>query len=222
MTYSQIESTPHRDVVIVGGGPSLLGWDLSPLCKRCYVLVVNNAVWKLPAAAGFITADMRWAEHYQDRLIAEFAGEKFIVAPEDSALRCLPGISYLRHSTELGLCDRADTVKVRGSSGYAAINAACLLGAKRIWLLGFDMAAPGRHWFGTYPWKSAIDDSIFASWIAEFRTLAASLCAAGVSVTNVGMGSKLDCFPKQDISDYFGWVHETQRKHLNNRDQHNC
>lgn len=219
MTFSQITTPPqHSNVIIVGGGPSLTGLDLRALCgNSCfYVLAINNAAWKLPNAGGCITADVRWAEHYSKRLTQEFNGDKFVVVPDDCDLQTWAGITYLRQSTEQGISDRADTVRVRGTSGYAAINVACLLGAKRIWLLGFDMAAPGKHWFGSYPWSSATDEAIYASWCAEFDYLAKVLCSCGVSVNNVGMGSKLQSFPKGDITGFLRWAH-AQNRHSNNR-----
>lgn len=218
MTFSQITTPPqHYDVAIVGGGPSLLGADLSRLHKRTYVLTVNNACWKLPHAQGCITADVRWAEYYSHRLAHEFAGSKFVVVPEDCELSPVPGITYLKQSTEVGISRDPAVVRVRGSSGYAAINVATLLGAKRIWLLGFDMSAPGTHWFGAYAWKSAADESVYSSWVAEFVRLSHTLAEAGVSVTVVGMASKLVGYPKRDISEFLGWLHDTQHHNANNR-----
>ena len=97
------------------------------------------------------------------------------------------------------------------NSGYAAINLAVHMGAKRIILMGYDMNAKGcdvvnidgsgstvvqgrTHWHE----GSAIEASmrVYNLMLPYFSTMVAGLDLLGVEVLNAGMGSKIDVFPK--------------------------
>jgi uncharacterized Rossmann fold enzyme len=89
-----------------------------------------------------------------------------------------------------------------GNSGYAAINLAYHLGAKRIVLLGFDMQTNGKetHWHEGYP-STADTETMARLMVPNFDTLIDPLEKRKVKVYNASQISKLESFPKISIEE---------------------
>lgn len=89
------------------------------------------------------------------------------------------------------------------NSGAASLSLAAHLGAKRIYLLGFDMQADkksGRtHWHGHY--KSKIRDNTFKRHLKGFSQIAKDANKMGIEIINVSPGSAIDKFPKVSLKD---------------------
>lgn len=87
------------------------------------------------------------------------------------------------------------------NSGYQAINLAYLLGATRIFLLGYDMGWTGgkTHWFGDHgKGLSNVDPKGF---VRHFDSLARDLEAEGVEVVNLTRETNLTQFKRASIDD---------------------
>ena len=84
------------------------------------------------------------------------------------------------------------------NSGYAAINLAYHLGAKRIILLGFDMKNDGEltHFHDGYPTRSTGDRIYHDKFLPGFKSLAANLKQNGIAVLNASLYSRLQVFTK--------------------------
>lgn len=80
------------------------------------------------------------------------------------------------------------------NSGFQALNLAVQFGAKRIVLIGFDLA--GKHYYGRNEWPRAgnPDERRFDVWRSCFAENAPVLKVLGVEVVNASQGSTLSCF----------------------------
>jgi len=84
------------------------------------------------------------------------------------------------------------------NSGFQAINLALLFGARKIWLLGFDMRINGkRHFFGDHP-PACHKDSDYRQYIGHFET-AARMLPPGIEIINATPDSALRCFPRGQL-----------------------
>lgn len=144
-----------NECFIVGGGPSLLGFDFSLLSGKD-VIVVNKAVEDYPQANYFITVDYTFLRKIQPDLLKTVSASKAFIA-------CLH-LPYMverdgriidtRYNLIYDLSDFDVVIKSRRAdgfgfkfsdfrngynSGYCALQLALILGYKRIYLLGFDL-----------------------------------------------------------------------------------
>lgn len=80
------------------------------------------------------------------------------------------------------------------NSGFQALNLAVQFGARRIVLIGFDLA--GKHYYGRNEWPKAgnPDERRFDVWRAAFAENVPLLKSLGVEVVNASQGSTLTCF----------------------------
>lgn len=185
-------ANPRRRVWIVGGGPSLKGFDFSILRSQ-FVLTVNDACFALPWAAGVVSIDRTWIRE-RARQASLWAGWKFLGTREGLEH---PAASWLMRS-EPGLSTQWGVMHAVGTSGYAALNVAVLLGARFVGLLGFDYTQPGRHWFPNYAWPSGTA-SLFDP--AGFDSTLPQLSRRGVRVVNFSPASAIAAFEKRPLED---------------------
>jgi hypothetical protein len=120
---------------IIGGGPSVLGQDLSLLDGR-NVIVVNSAWRTYPKAEFLFFADDGWWGTFGPAAVEGFAGKIVTIANarHERLLRLRrvkPPACYLAQSR--------DTVAMLKTSVAGAVNLAWHLGAEPICLLGVDL-----------------------------------------------------------------------------------
>jgi len=111
------------------------------------------------------------------------------------------GIECLKADTQAqGLCTEPGKIHTGQNSGYAAINLAYHLGAKRILLLGYDMKMAGskRHWFGAHPQGLEVASN-YAAFASRFQTILPQ--KYGIEIWNVTRDTALDCFPLYDLDE---------------------
>lgn len=194
---------------IVGGGPSLIGFDFS-LLKGRKTIAVNRAFEKFNPTI-ILSMDYTFYRSIKDGAYGEFAKQRFeslkcikvLVADYPEAvyedILIIPRIDHsaitFSLNLEKGLADG-------GNSGFAALNLAWLLGASPIYLLGFDFCfLNGRsHWHDGHPNK--IDEKIFRSYVKQFERWA-SLILKKSEVYNLSPISILTCFPKKSLNEVF-------------------
>lgn len=143
-------------VFVVGGGPSLRGFDWERLRgERC--IAVNRAYEDLPRAVLLSMCLGFWKEHggyvakERARQVRAFSSphvsvhvrvgdEKLPAFGPSHIVPCCADLS--RPNPHLEACwgtSLSTGLGCGGNSGFAAVNLADVLGAKTIYLLGFDM-----------------------------------------------------------------------------------
>ena len=190
-----------QDVIVIGGGRSLrdFGWHkLAPLltigCNDAYGLgtdVCNVCAF----------GDMKWYLHHANNLKA-FSNPVFTNHPslhEGSPdwLLTLSRKPDGLHKSALGW---------GGNTGCMAVNLALLLGAARVFLLGFDMRlaiAKDNHWHAENMGNQTVET--YKQFTAGFEKVSQQLPSKfpGCEIINIGPNSDLDVFPKAEWSDYF-------------------
>jgi hypothetical protein len=142
----------QQDVIIIGGGPSLKDLDWSLLSGE-NTIGCNTAFIHGPSICKVcIFGDYKWWETFKDQLskYSDEGGSVFTNCPKlmTSPVKWLWTISRESH----GLHESC--IGWNGNTGAAAINLAILFGAKRIFLLGYDM----KHIDGRSNWHNHIID----------------------------------------------------------------
>lgn len=131
-----------RVVAVVGGGPSLKGYDFTPLTESgAAIIVVNNSYKLLPNADILHFADAAWWQWNGKDVLANWPN-LISTATSDTGSVNDKRIKRLwrnrnEFSTEEGVVHGWD-------SGTQAVNLAYLLGARKIVLFGIDMQ-PGTN-----------------------------------------------------------------------------
>lgn len=189
-----------RRVFIVGGGPSLKGFDGACLRGR-HVIGTNNAGLDIvPFCDILFFADYRWCLWNIDRLDCH-TGPLKISRETPTAPAGHHVIHIMRH-------ERAhrwgySPWEVSGvCSGGNAINLAAHGGASEIILIGFDMHDIGDsnyHADHREPSEPGIRAKHF---IPAIIAMVPHLRRLGVRVVNCTPGSALKCFEMGDLADY--------------------
>lgn len=118
-------------------------------------------------------------------------------------------VNWIRHTPMDGSCPRGispvqSKVAWNQNSGSAAISIAAHLGAKRIFLLGFDMkrVENSQHWHQLYkpkrvnPIKRVPTSDPFERHMRGFPKIAMDAKRMGIKIYNVCPDSAIDVFPK--------------------------
>jgi len=189
-----------RDAFVIGGGKSLefFNWDL---LKR-ELTVGCNAAYTLGAdvCKVCVFGDWKFFKVNQKEL-AKYKGITFTNLPNLQKTD-LPWLWTLPRQMR-GL--HQDALGWNQNTGYAAINLVLLLGAKRIFLLGFDMhLTKGKaNWHnkgldkpseGVYKKFMNNDKCILADWKSKFGS---------TEIINVTDDSALNIFPKVRVDAFW-------------------
>lgn len=88
------------------------------------------------------------------------------------------------------------------NSGHQAINLACVFGASRILLLGYDCQHTGgkSHWHGDHP-KTLGNARCVTHWGKGFRRQAQDADLRGVEIVNCSRATSLTCFRRATITE---------------------
>ena len=190
---------PDATIVCVATGPTLTIEDLVAVRGRAPVVAVNDAIRLAPWADVLYSSDRGWWRYYAG--VPDFPGLKVGIGwkvGDASQMYRLPSVQILQHTGTDGLEVVPTGLRSGGHSGYAAINLAVHLGARRIVLLGYTGGpVDGRtHFFGRHP--SGLPESTtenYATFRRAYATLVGPLSAAGVSVVNATPRSWITAFP---------------------------
>lgn len=189
-------------IYIVGGGPSLKDFDFS-LLKDKITIAVNKSLKYVPNPNALYWSDTRLYNWFHEEIDAinciKVTNKPF---PANA-----PGVINLLNTGKHGLEKDPRCIRDGGNSGYAAINLAYHLGAKKIVLLGFDMNVDNSltHYHGGYEQLSRIpDDSLYKRlMLPSFGTIADELEQMKVKVFNASPTSAIECFPKISLDQIF-------------------
>lgn len=181
----------YQDCFIIGGGPSLSGFDFGLLRGR-NVIGTNDA---FHLGGDIVTinafADAGWW-HRNKWVLEKFTGRLVTNAPSLVGFNT-PKLLHMKRERD-GI-HTGDTLGWNYSTGAMAINLAVSLGAQRVFLLGYDLSntQTGRsHWHEHN--RKLVAAGAFERFQRGFRRIATDL-RDGVDVVNVTDGtSKLTCF----------------------------
>ena len=183
-----------EDVFIIGGGNSLKDFDWKLLegentigCNSAFVL--GEKICKI-----CIFGDPKWFRKFQNEL-QTYKGVLFTNASQlrNTRLRWL--WTMPRKATGLG----TTSLGWNSNTGAAAVNLALILGAKRVFLLGFDMhlSKDGKsNWHDKLLRKQK--KAVYRKFIEAFTKVSMDLKTVfpGREIINVTDDSDLDVFPK--------------------------
>lgn len=196
-------------VWIVGGGPSLRGFDWDLLQGE--VVIGANRAFEMPNVGMTITIDPLFDRlshngdlgHESRRLWRDYKGLKIYAATDNTPPLCDNVIMVPRVTNRVDDCmpPRFDNFGKASNSGYAAVKFAWMLGAKNIYCLGFDMAGENglTSWFHD-GYNQVWQDGIYDEYRAEMDAAAPFLETDGVNVTICGPSS-LTAFPKITLAE---------------------
>ena len=190
-----------RDVYIIGGGPSLEGFDWE-LLREEYTIGCNSA-FRLgyPICNMCIFGDAKFWDAYQEELL-NFTGPVFTNCA--TVITRAPQWLYTSPRKNNGLF--TDALGWAGNTGSSAINLAIQLGAKRVLLLGFDMALNEE---GQNNWHKYGLDNVGEAQFTRFKNGFKGVVAdwkekfSEVEIINLNPQSALTGFPKMSFEDFY-------------------
>ena len=130
--------------------------------------------------------------------IDKFKGQKYTIKPYGDLYK---DIKILKNTGKSGLELDSTAIRHGNNSGYAAMNLAYHLGAKRIVLLGFDMQniAGKSHFHEGYPTRTTKNEVYGRSMIPLFASIVKPLKEKKIEVINACPNSALKFFKKLPI-----------------------
>ena len=190
MEWSVPKLWDGSDVFIIGGGPSIGKLDLEPIHNK-RVIGVNCAFTLGHWVDICFFGDARWWDWHRDELLT------YPCLKVTNAERLvLDGNLFVLKRLPQGLSKKPKLLAWNGNSGIAAINLAYLLGANRIFLLGFDMKVEGENhnWHDDHE-HTPPGDIYINKFIPQFKRFKKELDKIGVCVYNLNSDSDLKIFP---------------------------
>ncbi len=188
----------NETVVIIGGGPSLRGFDLTPIKGRARVITLNNA-WELVDFNDLtFFADVRWWKWHGDKFAADYPARLVTVSKAELGTE---RIFRVRRSYDEPMTMARDNGISGPDSGSLAMNLAYHLGASRIILLGIDMGFDGSvgHWHEEHPIASQA--SYYTDkFLPFYRPLIEKMAEANVEVVRC-TPSALDFIPQLTLEE---------------------
>ncbi len=181
-------------VFIVGGGPSIKGFDFDRLRGHNVIAVNNSGLDLVPWAHVLFWADKRWLEWNNTRLEEHYG--KYKVSRKTPHIKTAHDIKVMQFKAK---CFSKQPDAVGGwCGGSSAINLAYLMGAKTIILMGFDMRPGNYHDDHKLP---HLEGQHRDKFIPTLEAMAPTLDKLGVTVINTNHRSALRCFPFADIEE---------------------
>lgn len=213
-------------VFCIGGGPSLRDFDWDMLrglntigCNAAYKLGVDIVKYCFFADHGFLNKGGNYVG------LAEFSEAGGIVITHAPSLHkhSTPWLYYVEREPR-GCFKHA--LGFNGSSGASAINLALILGASRVYLLGYDNQTSAQnltHWHDYYrkqvPQENVAEIRRRAGHYTTFKNGYKDLLNdlrkkpdmfPGARIINLNMESALDMFPKRPLNTILPWQEQTR------------
>ena len=199
--------SPEDKIIIIGGGVSFKEIDISKIKDKPIIGV--NAAYKLGSWIDILFfGDCRFYEWNRLEL------EKW----PNSAVTCCtklknhPKIEYLEpiDSQHINIEDLNTiswpTKDGGANSGGAAICLAAKLGAKNIFLLGFDgQPVNGQHHWHNY-YKMPSRDWVYSRFNNFFKVIAQDALECNINIYNVNPDSAIPYFKKISITEFYKMI----------------
>jgi hypothetical protein len=175
---------------LLGGGGSLDRFSPLDLAAKGKIVAINRSFERAPFADLLYWADSRFYRWFKPAIDA-FPGEKMTGSHDGEYPADVRRVRWDRSAPF-----SADPAAVAGQcSGAHALNLAALLGAREIWLLGYDFDA--GWWHDGYPMDSR-PHLRMQKFVPAIEAMAPHLAASGIAVFNANPASNLRCFPFRD------------------------
>jgi hypothetical protein len=193
-----------RDIYVIGGGPSLKGFDWGLLEGR--ETIGCNAAYLLGSAicGTCVFGDADFLRDHIDRL----RGYKGDIVTNVEGVH-VPSFVDRRKRQMYGLSDDPSTLAWNHNTGALAINLALQRGADRVLLLGFDSDTGPQnqqnwHRFSSFRHTKAQSGEVHARFRTGFAKLAAALPSVFPNsiVLNLNPDSRLSVFTINDWRDF--------------------
>mgnify|MGYP001040886797 CR=1 FL=1 len=197
-------------IVIIGGGPSLIGDDVA-YCEKadCHLLGINNAYLMTDKLNIHYACDTRWWEWAYSNSAPrppQDHTDKYSLRHNKRQDDGYPGVTQMQMGEKIGLSRQWPVLCWGGNGGYQAINLVYLLGYKRAVLLGFDCGCDDLdnvHWHGRHDNRRGLTNpsyQTFKSWKRSFGVMADEVSKEPeFNVINCSRKTTLDCFPVESI-----------------------
>lgn len=215
----------HNRVLIIGGGESLIGFDMNQLLDfKGAIICVNNVVFHIPRADYWITVDPMQQDKPQYALRHKVKGVYYFCAYPDTKksvfdaqfYKAVPGVHYLERIVPMDYEDpkikdsyvlQEEKNKITtGDSCYGALGLAYHMGAREVIMLGVDAFGFG-HWYDkTDPYnkgwgrgfKEYLDriPLIYKQSVPQWKK-------RGAKIINGSRHSRIDCFERMDPQEAF-------------------
>lgn len=190
-----------EDVFIIGGGDSLKTFDWNLL--KPHLTIGCNDAFRLgkDVCKICIFGDIDWFE-FNKKLLEGFGG---VVMTNCAQLRNknIPWLFTIGRRAS-GLHN--DAIGWNKNTGAAAVNLALILGAKNVFLLGFDMMLSTR---GKANWHdnniNKPDAEVYPKFLSGFHFVNRDLRTKfpDSAIINITNNSKLDLFPKINVEEFW-------------------
>lgn len=193
-----------REVFIIGGGDSLRQFNWSLLKQECTIgcnsaFTLGSEVCKI-----CLFGDAKWFGIYKHELFqyAKQGGLVFTNSPQLMKTHLLWLWTIGRISDGLGRKE----LGWNGHTGASALNLALILGAKKVYLLGFDMILSKE---GSPNWHNRLIDepntNVYKEFMKRFKRVKVDLAKKfpGRKIINVTNKSALGIFPKIGVEKFW-------------------
>lgn len=190
-----------QDVFVIGGGNSLERFDWK-LLRNENTIGCNDAFRHGKEICKIcIFGDSKWFKTFE-RELSRYKGTVFTNCSQLQKTK----LPWLWTMTRRGSGLYKNALGWNSNTGTAAVNLALLLGAKRIFLLGFDMHLSKdakSNWHQNRLDKP--NESIYSKFLKGFEKLAVDLKKKfpDVQVINVTDNSSLELFPKIGVNEFW-------------------
>jgi len=200
-------SCSGQSATIVGGGPSLRGFDLSRLFGKRNIICINAAFRHVSFADAVFSEDIRFIERFGNELQL-FQGKVIWhclkgVDPERGLKACPKITTILERRDDKYWSTSLDSLSFSSNSVVGAINLAEILGCHTIYILGVDCRAEGlmvENFHSDYPQEWQVGAMQALNWKSDFEHWVAPNCKANVvNVINPSYESTLECWPKMSL-----------------------
>lgn len=160
------------------------------------VIAVKESHRWAPWADVLYSSCQKWWPYYEG--VTVFQGVKFGISPLTPQPKW--NITVLRNGGTCGLSTDPSSLCNGQNSGYAAVNLAIHLGARRVVLLGYDMKRQRKrsHFFGEHPTKLQCGTP-YHRFAQRFDAMVEPLKKLGVEVVNCTRDSALSQFRRVDL-----------------------
>lgn len=205
---SAISFSPDRPVWIVGGGPSLKGFNFSYL-RDLDVVAINKSFMDLPFAKIVWWTDAKFYLMCLNNKwpLMKHLGVKCAGTDHRDDVKYPKEVRQFKFDGSSGLSFAEGYLRHGNNSGYAAINLVIAYGARRIRLLGYDMKlseSGDDHYHDGYPGFSKTKQRTYTEkMLPYFDKMLPDLKRCGAEVINCNPDSALNTFPKRDFWEVF-------------------
>lgn len=185
-------------LIIIGGGTSILDFNISKITQEFKSIGVNNAAFDFNTDALWFSDD-RWAYEWNAIELQKYNG---IIAGCPHA-PC-SNLYWYKRNKPCGIEKRADSIAWNNNSGAGAINFAYHLGSRVIGLVGFDMkkGKKGEYNYHNSHKINSVKYNPFPLMIKSFEIIAEDAKKVELEIYNLNQDSDLQVFQKLEISEF--------------------